>query len=379
MKSNRYVPISLVAVAIFAGCSSVPKNDSLNEARSQYDSARSDAKVTELAPIELKEAGDSLNMADYALKQGDKVAKVDHLAYVAKQKVKIAEETAKRKLAELEVANASTKRDQIRLAARTAEVDAAKQQMAIVQKTVDQQAAELATAKAGAERDLALLETSTAQTDAANQQLALEKKAADQQSLALATANANAERDRVRLDESAAKTDASNRQLVLAQESANRKTIALAAAGVDSERDQARIARQDLLLEELNAKKTARGLVITLGDVLFSVNKAELQSGGTRNLQKLAEFLKTNPKEKVLIEGFTDSTGSNSLNKDLSERRAESVRTALLNMGINGDRFSTRGYGEAFPIAGNDTAANRQMNRRVEIILTDSEAEVAPR
>lgn len=379
MNTNRYIPISLVAAAIIAGCSSVPQNTSVTEAHNRYDSARTDSKVTELAPMELKEAGDSLNVADYALSQGDKPAKVDHLAYIATQKIKIAEETAKRKTAELEVANASAKRDQIRLEARTAEVNAAKQQVAIVQKTADQQAAELATARANAERDSALLEASTAQTDAANQQLALGKEAADQQSLALATAKAKAEHDQVRLDESAAKADAANRELALAQESANRKAIALAAAGVDADRDQARIARQELQLKELNAKKTDRGLVITLGDVLFGVNKAELQPGGTRNLQKLADFLKQNPQQKVLIEGFTDSTGSNSLNKELSDRRAEAVRTALLNMGVSGDRFSTRGYGEAFPVAGNDTPASRQMNRRVEIILTDSEAEIEPR
>jgi len=379
MKSIRYVPISLIAAAIIAGCSTVPQNDSVTEAHSRYDSARANPKVTELAPLELKEAGDSLNRADYALSKGDKPAKVDHLAYIAKQQVRIAEETAKRKTAELEVANASTKRDQIRLEARTAEANAAKQQVAIVQKTADQQAAELATARANAERDLALLETSTAQTDAANQQLALGKEAADQQSLALAAAKAKAEHDQVRLDESAAKTDAAKRELVLSQEAANRKTIALAAAGVDAERDQAHITRQELQLKELNAKKTDRGLVITLGDVLFGVNKAQLESGGLRNLQKLADFLKQNPQQKVLIEGFTDSTGSNDLNKELSERRAESVRTALLNMGVGGDRFSTRGYGEAFPVAGNDTPASRQMNRRVEIILTDSEAEIEPR
>ena len=89
-------------------------------------------------------------------------------------------------------------------------------------------------------------------------------------------------------------------------------------------------------LKELNAKKTERGLVITLGDVLFSTNKAQLKSGGMRNVQKLADFLKQYPQRKVLVEGYTDSTGSNSLNQELSERRANAVRTALLDMGITG-------------------------------------------
>ena len=104
-------------------------------------------------------------------------------------------------------------------------------------------------------------------------------------------------------------------------------------------------------LKELNAKKTERGLVITLGDVLFSTNKAQLKSGGMRNVQKLADFLKQYPQHKVLVEGYTDSTGSDSLNQELSERRANAVRTALLDMGISSDRINTRGYGEAFPVA----------------------------
>jgi outer membrane protein OmpA-like peptidoglycan-associated protein len=153
----------------------------------------------------------------------------------------------------------------------------------------------------------------------------------------------------------------------------------LAAAGTNAERDQALIAQQEMQLKELNAKKTERGLVITLGDVLFSTNKAHLKSGGIRNVQKLADFLNQYPQRKVLVEGYTDSTGSDSLNQALSERRANAVRTALVDAGISSDRVTTRGYGKAFPIADNDTAASRQLNRRVEIILSDDSGNIAPR
>jgi len=142
---------------------------------------------------------------------------------------------------------------------------------------------------------------------------------------------------------------------------------------------QALIAQQEMQLKELKAKKTERGLVITLGDVLFSTNKAQLKSGGMRNVQKLADFLKQYPQRKVLVEGFTDSTGSDSLNQELSERRANAVRTALVDMGISSDRINTRGYGKALPIADNDTAASRQLNRRVEIVLSDENGNIAPR
>ena len=156
MQKNRYFPMTLIAVAIFSGCSSMPKNSSLTEAHSSYNSARTNPQVTNLAALELKQAGDSLNKADYALSKGESADTVNQLAYIAKQQVAIAQETAKRKTAELAVTNASAKRDQVRLEARTAEADAAKQQVAIAQETADQQAAALAAAGANAERDQAL-------------------------------------------------------------------------------------------------------------------------------------------------------------------------------------------------------------------------------
>jgi len=280
MKINRYFPMTLMAVAILAGCAA-SKNSSLTEAHSSYNSASADPQVTNLAAVELQQAGVTLSKADSALSKGESADTVNQLAYIAKQQVGIAQEAAKRKTAELAVTEASAKREQLRLEARTAEADAAKQQAAISQETAVQQ--------------------------------------------------------------------------------------------------QALIAQQEMQLKELNAKKTERGLVITLGDVLFSTNKAQLKSGGMRNVQKLADFLKQYPQHKVLVEGYTDSTGSNSLNQELSDRRANAVRTALIDMGISSDRVTTRGYGEAFPVAGNDTAASRQLNRRVEIILSDENGNIAPR
>ena len=129
----------------------------------------------------------------------------------------------------------------------------------------------------------------------------------------------------------------------------------------------------------MNAKKTERGLVITLGDVLFDINKAQLKTGGTRNLQNLAGFLKQYPQRKAQVEGYTDSTGSADYNQELSDRRASAVRTSLMDMGISNDRITTRGYGKESPGASNGTAAGRQMNRRVEIILSDETGNVSSR
>jgi outer membrane protein OmpA-like peptidoglycan-associated protein len=400
MQKNRYFPLSLVAAAIFSGCSTLPpENTALMEARSSYNSARANAQVTNLAPIELQEAGETLNKADSALSKGESPAMVNQLAYLAKQKVAIAQETAKRKMAELDVANSSVKRDQIRLEARTAEADAAKKRAILAQQTADQRAAALAEASAQSKRDQALIAARLAELEEAKKQAAIAQLAADQQAAALAEAAAKAERDQALIaarmaeveeakkqtamaqldaDQRAEALAAARKQAELAQQAADQRTAALAEAEAKAEQAQALIAQQEMQLKELNAKKTERGMVITLGDVLFNTNKAQLSAGGINNVTKLADFLNKYPQRKVMIEGHTDSTGSASYNQALSERRAEAVQKALAELGIDGSRIAMRGYGESSPVANNETAAGRQLNRRVEIILSDDSGNIAP-
>ena len=162
------------------------------------------------------------------------------------------------------------------------------------------------------------------------------------------------------------------------------KTAELAAADAASKLDQARVERRDarvndleMQLKDLNAKKTDRGLVVTLSDVLFDAGKSELLPEGARNMAKLAEVFKRNPQRKALIEGYTDSVGSASSNVDLSNRRANSVMSALVNLGVAADHLSTRGFGADQPAASNSTAAGRQMNRRVEIVFAPQGDEIS--
>ena len=129
----------------------------------------------------------------------------------------------------------------------------------------------------------------------------------------------------------------------------------------------------------MQAVKADRGLVMTLGDVLFDVNQADLKPGGILTVEKLAAFLAEYPGRRVMIEGFTDSTGAAEYNQALSERRALAVRTALLEKGIKSDRIEFRGYGKQYPVASNDTAAGRQLNRRVEIIISDETGAIPSR
>lgn len=126
-------------------------------------------------------------------------------------------------------------------------------------------------------------------------------------------------------------------------------------------------------LAALKAEKTERGYVLTLGDVLFEVDRSSLKPGAQRNLYQLVTFLKEHPEQKISIEGHTDSTASDSYNLKLSERRARAVAVFLVQNAIGPERIVTRGYGEAYPKASNDTVAGRQENRRVEIVFAEKD------
>ena len=146
------------------------------------------------------------------------------------------------------------------------------------------------------------------------------------------------------------------------------------AAQTERERAEAALERArelDRRVKELEAQQTERGLVLTLGEVLFDVGRSTLKEGGRRAVDRLASFLREYPERKVLIEGHTDNTGSQQLNLDLSRRRAEAVKAALMDMGIPESRIRTVGHGPAYPVAGNTTAAGRQQNRRVEVVISD--------
>ncbi|MFZ2989970.1 OmpA family protein, partial [Ideonella sp.] len=132
-------------------------------------------------------------------------------------------------------------------------------------------------------------------------------------------------------------------------------------------------------LAELQARPTERGMLITLADVLFEFNKADVKPAAQTSLMKLADFLRQAPLRSVLIEGHTDNVGEPAYNVALSNRRAQAVKAALLQLGVADARVSTVGYGEEFPVAANSSDSNRAMNRRVEIYIADTEAPVRPR
>jgi len=302
--------LALAASLLLGACSSLQAdNTALMNARAAFDSAQNNAQTRELAAAELATAGTALNRANEAFTRRDSVAEVDHLAYLANQRVSVAQQTARQKAADAQLLSAVADRDRARLAARTNEADVAQRQAQLSQQ--DAQAAQ---------RD-----AQAAQRSAAASQV-------NAQSAQMQTADA-----------------------------------------------QARALQLEDQLRAMNAKKTDRGMVVTIGDVLFDSGRAELKPGSGRDMDKLAVFFKTYPQRTAMVEGFTDSVGSEAMNQDLSNRRAAAVQAALANLGVDPARINVRGYGEAFPVAGNDNANGRQMNRRVEIVLSDDSGQVRAR
>ena len=282
-----------VMAAALAACASVPeRNSALDLAHGRFTAAQSNPEVAKLAPEAMQRAAESLRAADQAWTDKDSAATIDHLAYLASQRVTIAQETAASRSAQAVTAGAAAERDKVRLAMRTQEADKAQQQLIASQQSDARKTAELTRAEAAAVYEQA------------------------------------------RMD-----------------------------------RSKARVADLESELKELNARETDRGMVVTLGDVLFDSGQSRLLPGGTRNMVKLADFFKRNPQRSATIEGYTDSVGTDSANLLLSERRAGAVMSALVNLGVPSDRLSTRAHGAGMPVADNGTATGRQMNRRVEIVF----------
>lgn len=190
-----------------------------------------------------------------------------------------------------------------------------------------------------------------------------------------------AQRDKARLDARTHEADVAEGKVATARaEGAEQKMAADQArneagaanlAAANSEQQAAELQRQ---IDVLQAKPTDRGLVLTLGDVLFASGKANLLSGATGNLDKLAAFLNKYPDRTVVIEGYTDNVGSEDYNQGLSERRADSVKSYLAGQGIGALRLSALGKGESGAVADNSSATGRQQNRRVEVVISNPAA-----
>jgi len=204
-------------------------------------------------------------------------------------------------------------------------------------------------------------------------------------------ARRHADAGQARVDEARARQDVAKAQdernrILLAsrsREAQNAQANAqVAQANAQAAQSEAHAAQQQLQstqqqLKDLQAKQTERGMVLTLGDVLFDTNRATLKPGADQRIDRLATFLQRNPNERLIIEGYTDSTGSEEYNEELSQRRAQAVANVLAGQGIPASRYQVVGKGQAFPVASNATPAGRQQNRRVEVVFSDQSGRFA--
>jgi outer membrane protein OmpA-like peptidoglycan-associated protein len=163
--------------------------------------------------------------------------------------------------------------------------------------------------------------------------------------------------------------DNANQRAQLANAAADQATLQAAQAQQQAAQATQQSADLQAEVDALKAKPTDRGLVLTLGDVLFETGKADLNTGASRNLDRLVQFLADHPERRVEIDGYTDSVGTDSFNLDLSQRRADTVKSVLVNRGIDSSRVTTRGYGKDFNVASNSDSGGRQLNRRVEVVI----------
>lgn len=201
-----------------------------------------------------------------------------------------------------------------------------------------------------AERDIDKLNVEKAQMNARKQTLEAERAKRE-------TERAMSEAERARM---AAAADA------------ERAAIAKRQADAEAAKAAKAKAESDKLMEELaslKAQQTERGIVLTIGDVLFATGKADLSASAKKSVGTLAEFLQKNPNRNVLIEGHTDSVGADDYNLALSQRRADSVKDDLLENAIYAGRITAVGYGKKYPVASNDTAAGKAQNRRVDVVI----------
>jgi outer membrane protein OmpA-like peptidoglycan-associated protein len=227
----------------------------------------------------------------------------------------------------------------------------------------EQKAAQDAEAAAKASQEAEAVRRAQAEADAA--------KAAQARALAEAQAAKDAQA-RAEAEASAAKAAQERAQAEQEQKAAQERAQQAQAAAAQAEREKQELRAK--LLEQFNrvlpTRDSQRGLIVNMGDVLFDIGKANLRPAAREALAKLSGIVLNYPELKLTIEGHTDNTGGDEFNQTLSEKRAGSVRDYLVQQGLTSDSISATGFGKNDPIADNTTAAGRQKNRRVEIIVS---------
>lgn len=232
-----------------------------------------------------------------------------------------------------------------------------------------------------AEADRAAAEQERARAEDAADRLAKEKTAAEDALARASKEKAEAEAQRAAAEQ--AKADAEQASRVLAEQKAQADAARQASeADAIRARSDAQRAEQDKtelrerLRDQLNViletRQSARGLIVNMSDVLFDSGRATLRPGAREKLAKVAGIVLAYPGLRLEVEGHTDSVGPADYNQDLSERRANAVRSFLIDQGMPSNTIAARGFGMTQPVATTGTSAGRQENRRVELVVSGS-------
>lgn len=322
----KRLPIVLAGglLALTAACTMAPeKNLALERVRSSLNELKNDPVLGDNAPLAVRDAEETIQAAEQAQNEERRA----HLVYLAERQVGVARARAEQAEAREQIADLEETREQILMEARIREAERARE---------------------AAERARMLSEARAEEA---------------------ARAREEAKEARRRQEELAEQARQAREEAETARQAAQARAREAELARKEAEALKSQVADLKSQLSNLKTRETERGVVVTVGDVLFEVNKADLKAGSIRNLGKLVDFLRGYPDREIRVEGHTDSTGAADYNRKLSRRRAESVRELLVSRGIEPGRITTEGLGEDYPVASNASEAGRQQNRRVEIIL----------
>jgi len=347
-KGRAFLIPAVLLSFLVAGCGpSQQENmakDRLEKAKAFYEQVKSNPDVQAYAPAPLYDAQKAMNAAE----QAQDYQAMEHLSYLAEKKSQMTMAIAEQRKAEKETGALSKETAELILQKRDQEAKLARKEAEQAKLLALKRASEAENARMDAEARTREAENARRETEARIREAENARRETEVKARELEQAKL--------LAESKVKEAGLAKQAALAEAEKAAKARA----------EAAQLAKE---VSELKAKQTDRGIVLTMGDVLFATGKATLFPGAIRTLDKLAAFLKKYPDRNVLIEGHTDSVGSEEYNLGLSENRADSVREQLVAEGVSPERIFTKGYGKKHPEASNDTPEGRQQNRRVEVVI----------
>ena len=354
----KLLALMVSATLVLTACGGVrQEHPEITRLNSKLQRLQSDPRIAPYAAEDLRLARSSLQMTSAMDRQEG--VEFKHRLYIAERYIDIAEFQGRAGHAEKQIGELDIERERLVAQARTME-------------------AQMARGEAMESRQIANSAQRSASEAKMSAQMSAEEAAAAREASARSQADLGNAQNQLDSTQAMLQTremelSSSNSSLASTQEQLVETSNLL--GGAEERADQAEKRAQQLQVElaDLKGQQTERGVMVTLGDVLFEVDRAELKTGAERKLSTLINALSSDVDRTVIIEGHTDTTGSAKYNQDLSLRRAQEVKRFLTAQGIAAQRIEARGMSFDFPVADNGSATGRQQNRRVEVVIVDAQ------